>query len=84
MAQWIKLLWNNSFVNWTWLANFLGEKSGAIALVLLGLMAGRQNSAQFRNFQNYVLDKIFEFLLRLTKVQCVIIIVPMHFSGFFM
>jgi len=34
---------------------FLGEKSGAIALVLLGLMAGRQgargrrNSAKFRN-----------------------------------
>jgi len=33
---------------------FLGEKSGAIALVLLGLTAGwlasRQNSAKFKNF----------------------------------
>jgi len=41
MAQWIQLLWNNSFINQTRLP-FLGEKSGAIALVLLGLMAGKQ------------------------------------------
>jgi len=29
---------------------FLGEKSGAIALVLPGLMAARQNNAKFKNF----------------------------------
>jgi len=49
----------------------LCEKSGAIALVLLGLtaghpsgwlfskLAGRQNSAKFRNFKNHVLEEIF-------------------------
>jgi len=41
---------------------FLCEKSEAVALVLQGLMAGwlagRQNSAKFRIFKNYMLNKI--------------------------
>jgi len=62
---------------------FSGEKSGAIALVLPGLtagwLAGRLvdkivliflNAKIFLNFQNYILNEIFEFLLCLTKVQC--------------
>jgi len=56
----------------------LDEKSGTVALVLPDLMAdwlagwlaGRQNSAKFKIFKNYIPDKIFEFLLCLTKVQC--------------
>jgi len=40
MAQWINLLWYNSFVNRRQLL-LLCEKTGAIALALLGLMAGR-------------------------------------------
>jgi len=43
IAQWTNLLWNSSFVNYTRLP-FLYEKSGAIALVLLGLTAGRMAS----------------------------------------
>ena len=39
MAQWMNLHRNNSFVNWTQLP-LLCEKSGAILLVLVGLMAG--------------------------------------------
>jgi len=41
MAQWINLLWNSRFVNQTQLP-FLGEKSEAVALVLLGFLAGWQ------------------------------------------
>jgi len=40
MAQWINL-WYNSFVN-RWRLPLLCEKTGAIALVLPGLMEGRQ------------------------------------------
>ena len=40
MAQWINLHRNNIFVNRTRLP-LLYEKSGAILLVLVGLMAGR-------------------------------------------
>jgi len=60
MVQWINLLWNSSFVNWTWLL-FLCEKSRAIALVLPGLtagwlagwQAGRQNSTKFKILKLY-------------------------------
>jgi len=45
MAQWLNLLWNSSFVNLMPLP-FLCEKSGAIALVLPGLTAGRLASQQ--------------------------------------
>jgi len=55
----------------------LCEKSGAVALVLPGLMAGRQASwpadeivLNLNKNQNYIPDQIFEFLLYLTKVQC--------------
>ena len=41
MAQWINLHRNNTFVNRMRLP-LLCEKSGAILLVLVGLMAGRQ------------------------------------------
>jgi len=57
MAQWMNLLQNSRFVNKMRLPS-LCEKSGAIALMLLGLMAGRlavrqagrRNSAKFKNF----------------------------------
>ena len=45
MAQWINLHWNNIFVNWTRLP-LLCEKSGAILLVLVGLMAAWQAGRQ--------------------------------------
>ena len=45
MAQWMNLHRNNSFVNWTRLP-LLCEKFGAILLVLVGLMAGRQAGQQ--------------------------------------
>ena len=41
MAQWINVLWNNSFVHQTRLP-LLCEKTGALAIVELGLTAGRQ------------------------------------------
>jgi len=41
----------------------VGEKSGAIALVLPGIMtgrlAGRRNSAKFKKNLNYIPDEIF-------------------------
>jgi len=40
MVQWISLLWNSNLVKKTQLP-FLCKKSGAIALVLPGTMAGR-------------------------------------------
>ena len=41
MVQWINVFWNNSFVNPTRLP-LLCEKTGALAIVELGLTAGRQ------------------------------------------
>ena len=38
MVQWINVLWNNSFVNLSWLPFC---DTGAIVLVQLGLTAGR-------------------------------------------
>jgi len=40
MTQWMNIFQNSRFVNYTQLS-FLCEKSGAIALALLGLTAGR-------------------------------------------
>ena len=40
MAQWINVLWNNGFMNPTWIP-LLCEKTGAIAIVEPGLMASR-------------------------------------------
>ena len=44
MAQWINVLRNNGFVNPTRLP-LLCEKTGALAIVEPGLMAGRQASS---------------------------------------
>jgi len=53
---------------------FLCEKPGAIAPVLLGLMAGWLADEIVLNLEffkiSYILDIIFDFLLCLTKVQC--------------
>ena len=46
MAQWINVLRNNGFVNPTQLP-LLCEKTGALAIVEPGLMAGRQAGWQF-------------------------------------
>ena len=45
MAQWLNIYQNNSFVNQMRLP-LLYEKSGAILLVLVGLMAGRPAGRQ--------------------------------------
>jgi len=53
---------------------FLCEKSGAIAKVLLGLMAGCLADEIVLNLEFfkiiYQMKYVFEFLLCLTKVQC--------------
>ena len=41
MAQWMNVLWNNGFVNPTQLP-LLCEKTGALAIVELGLTADRE------------------------------------------
>ena len=46
MAQWINVLWNNGFVNPMRLP-LLCEKTGALAIVELGLTSGRQIGQQF-------------------------------------
>ena len=46
MAQWISVLWNNSFVNP--LINFAVYNSGAIHLVQQGLMTCRQAGSQMK------------------------------------
>ena len=60
---------NSSFVNRTRFP-LLCEKSGAILLVLVGLMAGRpavrRNSGRFQNFQ---ISLLIVLLRSLTKVQ---------------
>ena len=45
MALWINFLWNNSFVN-LMRSPLLCEKTGALAVVELGLTAGRQEGKQ--------------------------------------
>ena len=41
MAQWINVLWNNGFINPTRLL-LLCKKTGALAIVELGLTAGQE------------------------------------------
>ena len=57
MAQWVSRLWNNIFVNPLPLPLFC-EISGALHLAQPGLTAGRQagrrNTGEFRNFQNWL------------------------------
>ena len=63
-TQWMNLQQNSSFVNRTRFP-LLCEKSGAILLVLVGLMAGRQavrqNSGRFSKFSNLSTDRIVRF-----------------------
>ena len=51
MAQWMNVLWNNSFVNPMWLP-LLFRNSRAVALAQPGLMSGlladRQNAGEFQ------------------------------------
>ena len=59
---------NNNFVNWAQLS-LLCEKSGAILLVLVGLIAGRL--AVRRNTGIFSIQiALLEFTQHLTKVQC--------------
>ena len=56
MVQWINALQNNSYVNLSRLP-LLSKKTGAIALVQLGLMAGGQRNAT--TFRDFILDETF-------------------------
>ena len=51
MAQWINILWNNSFVNLMQLP-LLRDKTEALAIVESGLMAGRQAVRQTKLLQS--------------------------------
>ena len=53
MAQWVNRLWNSIFVNPPPLP-LLCEISGALHLAQPGLMAGRGNTGEFRNFQSWL------------------------------
>ena len=57
VVQWINLHRNNIFVNRTQLP-LLREKSGAILLVLVGLMAGRQSGRQSDEDLKFSTDRI--------------------------
>ena len=71
---------NNSFVN----LPLLCEKSGAILLVLMGLMAGRQSDKILVDLEilNFLLIASLGFSWGLTRYS-VIMMLPMHFSQFF-
>ena len=80
MAQWINLHRINSFVNRMRLP-LLCEKSGAIHLVLVGLMVGWQ--AVRRNKGRSSTDCIVRnFMAFYEGTYSVIIVLPMHFSQF--
>ena len=76
MAQWMILHRNNSFVNPMRLP-LLCEKSGAILLVLVGLMAGRQAGRQSGrqsdeiliglNFLKFSMDHIVRIFVAFNK-----------------
>ena len=72
MAQRVNHFWNNIFINLPPLP-LLCEISGVLHIVQLGLtagrLAGRQNTGEYRNFRSGQYVKIFDLLLRLTKVQ---------------
>ena len=74
MAQWINVFRNNSFVNPTRLP-LLCRNSRAVALAEPGLTAGwlagwliDEMRANFK-ILNFIIDRIFILLLRLTKLQ---------------
>ena len=53
MAQWVNHLQNNIFINPPPLP-LLCEISSALHLAQPSLMAGRQNTGEFRNFQSWL------------------------------
>ena len=63
MVQWINVLWNNSFINPMKLP-LLCEKTGALAIVKMGFMAGwqagkplgRQKCYKVRNLKFCIFD----------------------------
>ena len=69
MAQWINVLWNNSFINLTRLP-LLCRNFKAIALAEPGLMAGRlagkQNEGKFE-FLKFISDQIFKLFAVFNK-----------------
>ena len=82
MAQWINVLWNNSFVNPMQLP-LLCRNSRAVALAhrVLRWQSGRRNAATFRDFKDFkiiILDEILE-IYRCSEKFSVIIVVPIHF-----
>jgi len=85
IAQWINLHRYNSFVNRWWLP-LLYETTGAIALTLLGHMAGWQAdeiviNSEFPKLYSYWM-KCLGFL-GIQQRYNFIITVPMHFSRFY-
>ena len=81
MAQWINVLWNNSFVNLTRLV-LLCRNSRAVALVELGLMAGwlagwlagQLADKMWVNFKflKFVVDQIFELFAAFNTVAALL------------
>ena len=69
MAQWIKVLWNNSFVNLMRLP-LLCEKTGALAIVEPGLMVHTHTYAHsFKSYFSWPFDRYNNGLIPLPKVQ---------------
>ena len=80
MTQWINLYPNNSFINWTQLP-WLCEKFGAILLVLVGLMAGRQSDEILVDFEiKFSIDHIVGIFTAFNEGT---VLLPMHFSQHF-
>ena len=77
MAQWINVLWNNSFINPMWLP-LLCRNSRAVALAELGLtagwLAGWLIDEMWVNFEflKYILDRIFELFALFSKVTALL------------
>ena len=79
MGQCMNLHLNSSFVNRMRLP-LLCEKSGAILLALVGLMAARQNAKIFKKFST---DCIVWIFTEFNKGICYYIVLPLHFSSTF-
>ena len=74
IMQWIKILWNNSFINTIWLT-LLCRNSGATHLAQPGLMEGKLAGwlaeKIWINFEflKFTIDQNFKFSLHLNKLQ---------------
>ena len=79
-VQWMNLQQNSSFINRTRFP-LLCERSGAILLVLVGLMAGSQ--MKFKIFKISLQIVSLDFSRNLTKVQFCYSITQTDFSRFF-